>query len=175
MAGRRANPKCRNCATLCFEDMLSKHGAQGDNCYAGDSCHKRRSYYKNRSARLAYQKSSYQRKRRSAKQTGVPMIGGKESSNYTAHVVRYQSRKNAPVYAVCLQIFQSGKLIETVWPTGNEGQVVSTLGKPQSELRAWVKSAMILKSQPSEYAGLRLTKEVYEPVAMCPKFEEMQV
>ena len=51
--------KCRQCSKLSVESAIALHGTEGDGCWAGEPCHKRRTYYKkrdlyNRNRRLKY-------------------------------------------------------------------------------------------------------------------------
>ncbi len=55
----RGSDKCRQCSKLSLEQALLKHGAEGDGCWLGEPCHKRRTYYRhrdryNRARRLKY-------------------------------------------------------------------------------------------------------------------------
>jgi transposase len=55
----RGSDKCRQCSKLSLEQALQKHGAEGDGCWSGEPCHKRRTYYRhrdryNRDRRLKY-------------------------------------------------------------------------------------------------------------------------
>ena len=52
--------KCRQCSKLSVEDAIARHGTEGNGCWVGELCHKRRTYYKkrdlyNRNRRLKYQ------------------------------------------------------------------------------------------------------------------------
>ena len=51
--------KCRQCSKLTVESAIARHGSEGDGCWVGELCHKRRTYYKkrdfyNRNRRLKY-------------------------------------------------------------------------------------------------------------------------
>ena len=55
----KASDKCRQCSKLSVENAIARHGTEGDGCWAGEPCHKRRTYYKkrdlyNRNRRLKY-------------------------------------------------------------------------------------------------------------------------
>ena len=55
----RGSDKCRQCSKLSLDQALEKHGAEGDGCWEGTPCNKRRTYYRhhdryNRSRRLKY-------------------------------------------------------------------------------------------------------------------------
>ncbi|MEO1133577.1 MAG: hypothetical protein AAFX40_12830 [Cyanobacteria bacterium J06639_1] len=53
---RSVNPACQLCWRLSTEEARSLHGPQGDNCWQDSHCHNRRSYYRNRTARVRSQK-----------------------------------------------------------------------------------------------------------------------
>ncbi len=55
----KTSDKCRQCSKLAVENAIARHGTQGDGCWVGELCHKRRTYYKkrdlyNRNRRLKY-------------------------------------------------------------------------------------------------------------------------
>ena len=55
----KASDKCRQCSKLSVKSAIALHGTEGDGCWAGEPCHKRRTYYKkrdlyNRNRRLKY-------------------------------------------------------------------------------------------------------------------------
>ena len=51
----KASDKCRQCSKLSAKSVIAQartqgfalHGTEGNVCWAGESCHKRRTYYKN--------------------------------------------------------------------------------------------------------------------------------
>lgn len=55
----KTSDKCRQYSQLSVESAIANHGESGDNCWVGELCHKRRTYYKkrdlyNRNRRLKY-------------------------------------------------------------------------------------------------------------------------
>jgi len=44
----RGSEKCRQSSKLSVEQALQKYGYQGTDCWEGEPCHKRRTYYRNR-------------------------------------------------------------------------------------------------------------------------------
>ncbi len=44
----KASDKCRQCSKLSAKSAIALHGTEGDGCWVGEPCHKRRTYYKKR-------------------------------------------------------------------------------------------------------------------------------
>jgi hypothetical protein len=45
---KTTSEKCRLCARLSAEEAIARHGPDGTNCWVGEPCYKRRTYYRNR-------------------------------------------------------------------------------------------------------------------------------
>ncbi|NJM67319.1 MAG: hypothetical protein HC851_17410 [Acaryochloris sp. RU_4_1] len=56
---KAASERCRLCAKLSSQDAIAKHGPTGTHCFAGEPCHKRRSYYRNRDRYNQHKRRQY--------------------------------------------------------------------------------------------------------------------
>jgi hypothetical protein len=103
---KTASEKCRLCAKLSAEEAIARHGPTGTNCWDGEKCHKRRTYYRkrdqyNKDKRLQYRKS-----------TGKEVIHLNLSVPVSAKAELFLYRKNKSVapHAIVGQLTIGGKV-----------------------------------------------------------------
>ena len=114
----RGSDKCRLCSKLSLEQALQKHGgSDGTNCWEGEPCHKRRTYYKNR--------ERYNRSRRikyNADKEEATQLKGVSIPKIQAVVICfYRQRKDDPLHAIRADLWV-GQQKKASYPT------VHTLG-----------------------------------------------
>lgn len=164
---KTASEKCRLCAKLDITDVLLKHGPQGTNCFEGELCHKRRTYYGKRALYNRSRREKYRQKAGKTPQTiQIPL-----PKTTWAEVTFYRETKNSPTHAISLEVRRSEwdnkqkKMVERVLinqpPFHAKGMTEVIVGKAMREA--------LLKF--NEVLGTRLTK--YEILnerhpSLCP-------
>ncbi len=160
----RGSDKCRQCSKLSLEQALEKHGEQGNGCWDGEPCHKRRTYYKNR--------ERYNRSRR------LKYIGDKESSaqlegisipTIPAVIVHfYRQRKDEPLHALGIELWIGQQKKAALQP-------VHTLGWTEGQLKGYIRDAIFQFSQKYgvQISGVAATVELNPslcPLSLCLEF-----
>jgi hypothetical protein len=147
--------KCRQCAKLSIEQAIAKHGPEGTNCFEGDQCHKRRTYYKNRDRYNKQRRAKYRlgQGQGEERDTGQPVamvsdrplaIAVPTPQTYAAILHLYRARVGDPLHAIGVELWYGGAKVAFVDP-------VHTLGWSQSQVKnEYLRD--VLKSF-SEYAG----------------------
>ncbi|NJM74763.1 MAG: hypothetical protein HC852_02070 [Acaryochloridaceae cyanobacterium RU_4_10] len=59
---KKQSEKCRLCSKLSADEAIARHGPAGTNCWVGEPCHKRRSYYRNRALYNGDKREKYAQK-----------------------------------------------------------------------------------------------------------------
>lgn len=151
---RDINRKCQNCAI-----QWATANAEGRDCWVKETCRSRRSYYRNRSKRLAQMAASYEPKRRQPVEIDIP-LPGRQRSTMTAQWVQYGP--DDKVHALSAQVFDGSELIATVKP-------IHTFGVPQGQLRRWTQQTrdLIRLQYGAEFRG-----SIREPRELCPLCRE---
>lgn len=158
----RSRDKCKQCSKLSLLQALQKHGIEGDSCWSGEPCHKRRTYYRHR--------DRYNRSRR------LKYLGSKESSaqledisipTIPAVVIHfYRQRKDEPLHALGIELWVGQQKKATQKP-------VHTLGWTESQVKTYIREVIALFEQ--EYgiqiSGIAATVELAPslcPLMPCP-------
>lgn len=133
---------CRQCSKLSLEQALQLHGPQGDDCWGGEPCHKRRTYYRNR--------DRYNRDRRlkyhQDKQSGL-QLEGVPAPTIPAVVVRfYRDRKDEPLHALDVVLWIGEQKQAT--------KAVHTLGWTEGQVKTYLREVI---SSFSEQHGISIT------------------
>ena len=98
----RGSDKCRQCSKLSLEQALEKHGAEGDGCWEGTPCNKRRTYYRGAIALIRSRRLKYVGDKESAQK----LLNGISIPTIPAPVVHfYRQRKDEPVDALRIELW----------------------------------------------------------------------
>jgi hypothetical protein len=93
---KTASEKCRLCAKLSAEEAIARHGPDGTNCWAGEPCHKRRTYYRNRDRYNGNRRTVYDQQ--TGKKPVVLAIAPPSVASAELHL--YRARVDAPLHAI---------------------------------------------------------------------------
>ncbi len=158
----RGSDKCRQCSKLCLEQVLEKHGSEGDGCWAGEPCNKRRTYYRHRERYNRSRRLKYRGNKESAAQLesiSIPII--------PAVIIHfYRQRKDEPLHALGVELWVGQQKKATLQP-------VHTLGWTEGQVKAYVKEAISQFSHKYEVqiTGIAATVEMNPylcPLLPCP-------
>jgi hypothetical protein len=115
--------KCRLCSKLAIAQVLERHGPGGTNCWEGEPCHKRRSYYRNRE--LLVQSFRYNANKRTAydlktgKQPVVLAIALPSVASAELHL--YRARVDAPLHAIGAELRLGDQVVAKIEPVHAQG------------------------------------------------------
>ncbi len=123
--------KCSQCSKLSVEEAMEKHGDQGDGCWSGEACHKRRTYYKYRERYNRDRRHKYQ----GEKDTQTQLEGIEVPKVPVVIVYFYRTTKNEPLHALGVTLHIGKQRLGTP-------KLIHTLGWTEAEVRAYIKSAI---------------------------------
>lgn len=92
--------KCRQCSKLSVESAIARHGKLGDDCWVGELCHKRRTYYKKRDLYNRNRRLKYRGEKEAAAQ-----LDEKSIPTIPAVVYFYRQRKDEPLHAISVELW----------------------------------------------------------------------
>jgi hypothetical protein len=114
---KTASEKCRLCAKLSAEEAIALHGPDGTNCWVGEPCHKRRSYYRNRDR---YNGNRRQQYRLSTGQEPV-VLAIAPPSVAAAELHLYRARVDAPLHAIGAELRLGELVVAKIEPVHAQG------------------------------------------------------
>jgi hypothetical protein len=153
----KASDKCRQCSKLSVKSAIAQalpvtgfalHGTEGDGCWAGEPCHKRRTYYKKRDLYNRNRRLKYRGEKESAAQLNsinIPTVPA-------VIVYFYCQRKDEPLHAMSVELWvgQQKKAVR---------ERVHTLGWKEANVREYIKSAI---AQARPVTGFTSFSQEYE-------------
>jgi hypothetical protein len=161
--------KCRLCSKLAIAQVLDRHGPSGSNCWVGEPCHKRRSYYRNRDRYNANKRQQYR---------GVAVSADVDDGKGTVLTVvptvvpaavlyLYRARVDNPLHAIGAELWLGQSKVAKIEP-------VHTMGLMPAQIKVFLKD--ILKALSGEVPGGSVTQfEVQKelspdccPIRPCP-------
>ena len=154
--------KCRQCSKLTVESAIARHGEQGDGCWVGELCHKRRTYYKKRDLYNRNRRLKYRGEKESSKQLesiNIPVVPA-------VIIYFYRGRKDEPLHALSVELWVGQQKKDTREP-------VHTLGWKEANVREYITSAIASFSQQYgvSISGVAATVELKPslcPLTPCP-------
>lgn len=158
----KASDKCRQCSKLSVKSAIARHGTEGDDCWAGEPCHKRRTYYKKRDLYNRNRRLKYRGEKESAAQLNsitIPTVPA-------VIIYFYRQRKDEPLHALSVELWIGQQRKAAREP-------VHTLGWKEANVREYITSAIASFSQQYEVSigGVAATVELNPhlcPLAPCP-------
>lgn len=151
----RTSDKCRQCSKLTVATAIARHGEQGDGCWAGELCHKRRTYYKKRDLYNRNRRLKYRGEKESAAQlTDIPIVPA-------VVVYFYRQRKDEPLHAMSVELWVGQQKKATREP-------VHTLGWKEAHVREYITSAIFLFNQQYEVSISGIAATVELSPCLCP-------
>ncbi len=141
---------------------IASPGEQGDGCWVGELCHKRRTYYKKRDLYNRNRRLKYYGEKESSQQLesfNIPIVPA-------VIIYFYRGRKDEPLHAMSVELWigQQKKAVR---------EPVHTLGWKETNVREYIKSAIASFSQQYEItiSGVAATVELKPslcPLTPCP-------
>lgn len=118
---RRITKKCVECAQLSAADAQRLHGKKGDGCWHEKRCPSKRSHYRNRRELNEKRRSLYRQQVAAWEPTGdqvetVSLPVAEESAPYANLYIWREKRKDAPVHAIGVSVFDKGAKVLEVTP-----------------------------------------------------------
>jgi hypothetical protein len=114
---KSTSEKCRLCAKLSVEDAIARHGSNGTDCWDGDKCHKRRTYYRNRDRYNSDKRKSYRQS--VGKAPTVLAIAPPAVAMAELHL--YRARVDAPLHAIGAELRQGDLVVAKIEPVHAQG------------------------------------------------------
>jgi len=115
---RRVNKKCIECAQLSAAQARQLHGKQGDDCWREKRCPRRRSHYRHRQVLNEQRRLQYQQQvagavsEKGAVETVSLPVAGESLPCANLYIWR-EKRKDAPIHAISVSVFQdNSKVLE---------------------------------------------------------------
>ncbi len=158
----KTSDRCRQCSKLSVESAIARHGTEGDGCWVGKLCHKRRTYYKkrdlyNRNRRLKYRGD--QESQKQSESIAIPTVP-------TVIIYFYRGRKDEPLHAMSVELWvgQQRKAVR---------EPVHTLGWREAQVKGYITNVIASFSQQYEItiSGVAATVELKPslcPLTPCP-------
>ena len=118
---RRISKKCVECAQLTAADAQQLHGKKGDSCWHDKRCPSKRSYYRNRQRlneqrRLQYQQQVAGVASGDEQVETVSLPVAEVSVPYANLYIWREKRKDAPIHAIAVSVFQDNSKVLEVAP-----------------------------------------------------------
>ena len=118
---RRIDKKCVECAQLSAATAQQLHGKEGDDCWNEKRCRRRRSHYRNRRELNEKRRSRYQQQVSAVEPAGaqvetVSLSVAEESAPYANLYIWREKRKDAPIHAIGVSVFDKGAKVLEVAP-----------------------------------------------------------
>ena len=118
---RKIDKKCVTCAQLSASQARQVHGSSGDGCWDGKRCPRRRSHYRNRQQlneqrRLQYQQKMIGVASEEEQVETVSLPVAETSVPYANLYIWREKRKDAPIHAIAVSVFQDGSKVLEVKP-----------------------------------------------------------
>jgi hypothetical protein len=161
--------RCRLCAKLSVEEAIARHGPSGSNCWVGEPCHKRRSYYRNRDRINASKRQQYRGVAVSAEVddgkgtvlTVVPTVVP------AAVLYLYRARVDDPLHAIGAELWLGQSKVAQIEP-------VHTMGLMPAQIKVFLKDILTAFSGQVPGGGVtqfEVQKELSPdccPIRPCP-------
>ncbi|NJL49373.1 MAG: hypothetical protein HC929_20415 [Leptolyngbyaceae cyanobacterium SM2_5_2] len=158
---RRIDPKCLDCAQLSVDEARQRHGAEGDNCWNENRCHRRRSHYRNRrdanaSRRSLYRQGVQQKQEAAAPETlSVPL-----TLKPVAYLYLYrQKRQDAPLHAIAISVWEGNRRVLEVDP-------IHCAGMRNQKIQSYLMD--VLKMLRERYGIAKFEPEIRLEPSECP-------
>jgi hypothetical protein len=153
----KVSDKCRQCSKLSVTDAIARHGTEGDGCWVGEPCHKRRTYYKKRDLYNRNRRLKYHGEKEFAAQLGsidIPIIPA-------VIIYFYRGRKDEPLHALSVELWVGQQRKAAREP-------VHTLGWKEANVREYIRSAIASFSKQYEITISGVAATVELKPSLCP-------
>lgn len=157
---RSINEKCWHCSQLSIDVARELHGETGDGCWNEQTCHRRRSHYRNRADHNQKRKSQYvsiKAGQKAAIRSAIPLTP-KVPPIALLYLYR-EARKDAHLHAIAIAIWQGDSKIEEI-------PVTHCMGMTNGQVRQYLQS--ILNDLNRRYGIKTFEPEIQYDPAFCP-------
>jgi hypothetical protein len=156
---RPVNPKCWHCSQLSVPEARSLHGETGDGCWNEQTCHRKRSHYRNRADNNQKRKSEYvsiKATRRSATCSEQPPLVAPP----IALLYLYRElRRDAHLHALAIVVWQGNVKLEEIAAT-------HCMGMTNSQVRQYLQTVLVDLHQ--RYRIQTFEPEIRYDPCFCP-------
>ncbi len=114
---KSSSEKCRLCAKLSAEEAITRHGPEGTNCWEGEPCHGRRTYYRNRTRYNGQRRAVYDLK--TGKKPVVLAITPPPVATAELHL--YRARVDSPLHAIGAELRLGDRVVARIDPVHAQG------------------------------------------------------
>jgi hypothetical protein len=114
---KSSSEKCRLCSKLSMDEAIARHGSNGTDCWDGDKCHKRRTYYRNRDRYNSNKRKSY--RQTTGKEPIVLAIAPSAVASAELHL--YRARVDAPLHAIGAELRLGDLVVAKIEPIHAQG------------------------------------------------------
>jgi hypothetical protein len=160
---KTVSEKCRLCAKLTATEAIAKHGPSGTDCWEGDKCHKRRTYYRNRArynaSKRVHYRSSEERSENVMGQTAVIAVAPPIVPAAVLHL--YRERVDDPLHAIGAELWLGQDKIAEIEP-------VHTLGLMPAQVKAFLKEVLVTFSSQGGTSVLQFEVQTERSPQACP-------
>ena len=114
---KSSSEKCRLCAKLAVEDAIALHGSSSTNCWVGEPCYKRRTYYRNRDRYNSEKRRAYRQS--TGQEPTVLTIA--PPAVFSAGLYLYRARMDAPLHAIGAELRKGDVVVSKIEPVHAQG------------------------------------------------------
>ncbi|MFM7427028.1 MAG: hypothetical protein ACKO7W_18855 [Elainella sp.] len=157
---RPVNQKCWQCSQLAAEAARELHGETGDGCWNEQTCHRKRSHYRNRADNNQKRKSEYVSVK--ASRTAALQSDLKIQPALSPIALLYLYRdppKDAHLHAIAIAIWQGNQKLEELPPT-------HCMGMTNSQVRQYLQT--VLQDLHQRYNIRTFEPEIRYDTCFCP-------
>jgi hypothetical protein len=160
---RPINEKCRRCAKLTEEQAKRQHGVDGDDCWAGQPCHDRRSYYRHRETKNLRRRQQRHQSEPQPSTSHPPTISISlpAPANPAAVAQFYRETKASPLHAIGAELWLGNHRALRIEP-------IHCLGMTESQIEQFLKGALTSFSEHIEQKIDRFRSAVELHPENCP-------
>ncbi len=156
---RPINQKCWHCSQLSVETARELHGEAGDHCWNEQTCHRKRSHYRNRADNNQKRKSEYASVK-AKHQVEICSEQPAPPAPPIALLYLYRDlRKDAHLHALAIVVWQGNHKLEEIPPT-------HCMGMTNSQVRQYLQA--VLADLRQRYAIQTFEPEIRYDVCFCP-------
>ena len=170
---KSTSEKCRLCSKLSAAEAITRHGPSGTDCWVGEPCHKRRSYYRNRdrhntNKREQYRGVAVEAEVDDGKETVLTVI---PTMAPAAVLHLYRARVDEPLHAIGAELWLGQRKVAEIAP-------VHTMGLMPAQIKGFLKEILTAFSRQvpgGSVTQFEVQKELSPdccPIRPCPLHKE---
>ena len=154
---KSSSEKCRLCAKLSTEDAIALHGPSGTNCWVGEPCHKRRTYYRNRDRYNSDKRRAYRQS--TGQEPTVLTIA--PPAVFFAELYLYRARMDAPLHSIGAELRKGDVVMAKIEP-------VHAQGLSAAQVKAFLKEVLSAFSEQADESLVKFDVQQERSPGLCP-------